>query len=119
MPEKQKRDYHFFEKFCRANGMLPVCRVEGEKDGDILIADSGKPVDGNYKTAFAIDRGDKSWLASIEETPFLDPEMTSRTPRGAQEYRVNECLRYARRAIEQTAQAGLYGGDHGENRFRH
>lgn len=116
--QKPKRNYAFFENFARQIGMQPICRVVGEKDGDILIADSGKTVDGMYKTAFAIDRGDQSWLASVGETPFLDPQMTSRTPLGAQQYRINECLEAARKALRETAKAGLYRGDKGEDRIR-
>lgn len=107
-----KRDYRFFEQWARRNQMRPICRVEDEH-ADILIADSGEPIvsEGKqvYRTAFAIDR-DKTWLASTAETSVIDPEMLARTPRGAQEYRVNEALAHARRAISETHATGLYDG---------
>ena len=110
--------------------MRPVCVVQ-EEHGDILIADSGEAfmdkgglfaegliVTKIYRTAFCIDRGDEVWIASFEDTGVMDPTMTARTPRGAQEYRVNEALEHGRKALQQTVQAGLYRGDHGEQRLR-
>ena len=87
---KEKRDYRFFEKWCRKHGMTPTQRivdakVDGKPVGDILLADSGDmlklsdypPTTGNehgmiffYRTGFAIDRpGDKTWVASFNDYP--------------------------------------------------
>lgn len=109
------RDHRFFEQWARKNSMRPICRVE-EPGGDVLLADSGRPFyttgeDGRrrfvYRTAFAIER-EQCWVASVADTDATDPEMMSRTPQGAQEFRVNEALAYARNAIAQTSAAGLY-----------
>ena len=109
-----KRDYKFFEEWARKNNMKPVMRII-EKSGDILVADSGEPFFGTneqgvlgryYRTGFAIDRGDKAWLASTNDYPAEEYDTMSR--REGQEQRVNECLVYAREALIQTAKAGLY-----------
>ncbi len=121
--EEIRKDYTFFEGWARKNRMKPICRII-EKGGDILIADSGESVmnpgdDGVlrkvYVTAFAIER-DKAWIASTNETAVDDPAMVIRTPRGAQEYRVAECLEYARKALRETLQVRLYT-DRGDSRI--
>ena len=103
-----KRDYHFFDRWARANKMKPVCRVE-EKDGDVLIADSGSVIteDGRtfYRTGFAIER-DQAWLASTHEYEWT--EFPEETLRGKQQRRINEALDFARKYIAQTVEAGLY-----------
>jgi len=116
------RNHRFFDNWARKLGMKPVCRVVAE-GGDILVADSGAKLFESerlfYRTGFAIERpGDKKplWLASTEETDALDPEMCSRSERGAQEYRVNEALAYARKQLAKTVNVGLYDDD-GTNRI--
>jgi len=112
-----KRDHRFFEQWARRQNMKPVCRV-AEADADILIADSGEPFmgtnkDGNlgrwYRTAFAIDQGDKTWLASFNDYPATEFDLVSK--REGQQRRVNECLVFARDTLSKTAATGLY--DHG------
>ena len=111
-----KRDHRFFENWARENNMRPVVRIK-EKGGDILIADSGEPfygVNGEgllgrwYRTAFAIDRGDKTWIASTHDYDAVEYDAVSR--RAGQEKRINECLAYARETLKQTSKAGLYHG---------
>lgn len=122
---KKKRDFRFFEAYARHNKMKPVCRVI-EKSADILIADSGKRIieagpEGSiavfYRTAYAIDRGDKTWIASMNETSALAPEMVSRTERGRQEYRVDECLTFARKHLADMTKAELFSDDGGQKRI--
>lgn len=111
--EKPKRDFRFFEAWARRNKMRPFARFE-EKNGDILIADSGTViVEGGqmfYRTGFAIDRpGDRTWLASYHDYPWQ--EFPEHSLAGKQQERINEALAYARSYLQQTHKAGLYDGD--------
>lgn len=74
-----KIDHRFFEQWAKKNNMRPVIKVS-DREGDILIADSGEPFDardddGNmrrvFRTAFAIQRG-KVWTASTNDYPESD-----------------------------------------------
>jgi hypothetical protein len=111
----KKRDFRFFEQWARENKMKPVVRVV-EDGGDILIADSGEPFFGEneegllgrwYKAGFAIDRGDKTWVASTNYYSATEYDLVSK--REGQQHRVNDCLAYARVALKATLEVGLYG----------
>ena len=94
--------------------MKPVVRIT-EKDGDILIADSGEAFFSEndegllgrwYKTGFAIDRGNKTWIASTNYYPAADYDLLSK--REGQQQRVNDCLLHARVVLAESNKAGLY-----------
>lgn len=111
-----KRDFRFFERWARKQHMLPVMRVI-EKDGDILIADSGHPFVGTngdgelgrwYRTGYAIDRGSKTWIASFNDYNAVEFDLVSRNE--GQNQRVNDCLQFARDNLEKFATAGLFNG---------
>lgn len=109
------KDHHFFENWARKMNMRPVMKVE-EKDGDILVADSGEPffgvnADGTlgrwYRTGYAIQRG-VAWIGNFAEYPA--EEFGDVDKRKGQETRVNECLVAAREILKQTKDVGLYNG---------
>jgi hypothetical protein len=94
--------------------MRPVVKVN-EKDGDILIADSGEPFFGTndagvlgrwYRTGYALDRGDQVWVASTNVYDAVEYDTVSR--REGQQDRVNDCLEHARNALSQISQSGLF-----------
>jgi len=112
-----KRDHRFFETWCRKMNMRAVCRIK-EDAADILIADSGEPFMGTnehgevgrwYRTGFAIDQGDTTWLASFNDYNAVEFDLLSKNE--GQQRRVNECLVHARDTLNKTVAAGLY--DHG------
>lgn len=108
-----KRDYRFFEMWARRNNMVPVGRFE-EKEGFVLIADSGEPFTGLnddniyarwYRTAFCIER-DSTWTAHWQFYPAADYDLMSRAE--GQKRRVQECLTFARDTLHKFAETGLY-----------
>lgn len=114
--KKLKRDFRFFEQWARKHNMLPVMRVK-EKHGDILIADSGHAFLGSndagelgrwYRTAFAIDRGDTTWIASFNDYNAVEFDLVSKNE--GQNTRVNECLATARDTLQKLAHTGLFDG---------
>jgi hypothetical protein len=109
-----KRDFRFFEAWCAKMNMRAVGRYP-QKNADILVADSGEPFVGAndkgiigrwYRTGYAIDQQDKTWLASFHDYPAADYDLLSRAE--GQKRRVNECLEHAKKTLNQTAAAGLY-----------
>ena len=96
--------------------MRPIVRI-AEDHADILIADSGEPFYGAneegvlgrwYRTAFAIDRGDQTWVASTNIYDAVEYDAVSK--RQGQEQRVNDCLMHARVVLNEMHKSGLFNG---------
>ena len=124
-----KRDFRFFEQWARRNGMAPVMRIKdvtvnGAPVGDILVADSGSPIelartpDGEpaphrryYRTAWALDRGDKTWHASWNDYPM--DTLLVYTERSKAQMRVKEAVDAATEQLKLLASPsiGLYRGN--------
>jgi hypothetical protein len=118
-----KRDHRFFERWCQRMNMRAVGRFNTDRDGndlpaDILIADSGEPFYGAnaegivgrwYRTAYAIDRGDTTWLASFHDHNAVEFDLVSLET--GFKRRVDECFDAAVDTLRKTDAAGLY--DHG------
>ena len=106
-----KRDHHFFDEWARRNQMIPQYVVETD-EGRVLIADSDDViVDGEkmyYRTGYAIDRGGLE-IGNYHDYDHL--EMSSLTPRSAQQARMDEAVFHARHILSQTVEAGLYDND--------
>lgn len=131
-----KRDYAFFDKWCRQHGMRPARRItdvtiNGRHVGDILLADSGDtlstilypPMPGNdhgmprfYRTGYAIDRpGDRTWLAAFND--YAEDSFSEYAGPSRAERRLGEALKYAAAALELTHSAGLYNGNDRRQNF--
>ena len=87
----------WFDRWCRRVSMKPVCRVR-EKDGDVLIADSGKAIeiDGKLyvRTGYALERDG----VQLGATQLYDPiEFFKEGPQAGQQRRINEALDAARK----------------------
>ena len=109
------RDHNYFESWAREMKMRPVCKVQ-DRDGDILVADSGEPFYGTnadgvlgrwYRTGFAINR-DQVWLGNYCE--YDANSFADESKRRGQEIRINEAVVAGRETLRLTKEVGLYDG---------
>ena len=104
-----------FETWARKNNMKPVIKVT-DKEGDILIADSGQPFETRdeegrlirvYRTGFAIMRG-RILTGTINDYKQGDPEYVGGN--NGQQMRIDDCLIFARKQMADCLSVGLYDG---------
>ena len=105
---------NFFEEWAKRHMMKPVCIVR-DRDGDILLADSGEPVrksngDGVdfYRTGYALHRAGLE-IGNFNDYPTSD--FLFDTKRGGQQKRIDEALAHARQTQQQLTDAGYYDAE--------
>lgn len=107
---KSERTPQWFENWCRRAKMRPVCKVE-DKDGAVLIADSGQVIYEDdkafFRTGYAIVRRGVQLGAFNNYEPV---QFFRDGPVIGQETRINDALKHARKLKRQLEDVDYWPG---------